>query len=230
MDAIAQDVDQYPPRGGLRPFESLTLATGGERGELQHRPCAGGDVVTKVGTDVVAGRELEVELLSFESFWVTHGDDYRPIYGAVDKLQLLAEMFDREKEFSGARLLGVDDALRDGTPVEALAAALNVAVRRDTAAQRAMSGQRYIPNMWRQLAAAALKPRFRVLLVTEPPPTAQAGASDVRAELVIAHLGASAGVDVQAICRFEKVRGERLWSLMEFEDDISRISTPTAGL
>ena len=29
VDAIAQFVDQYPPRGGLRSFESLTLAPGG---------------------------------------------------------------------------------------------------------------------------------------------------------------------------------------------------------
>ena len=56
VDAIARNVDEYPPRGGLRLFDSLTLTTGGNAMNCSVALAKLGvacDVVIKVGTDTL---------------------------------------------------------------------------------------------------------------------------------------------------------------------------------
>ncbi len=56
VDAIARNVDEYPPRGGLRLFDALTLTTGGNAMNCSVALAKLGvacDVVIKVGTDTL---------------------------------------------------------------------------------------------------------------------------------------------------------------------------------
>lgn len=56
VDAIAQTVDEYPPRGGLRRFDALTLTTGGNAMNCSVALAKLGvrcEMIVKVGTDTL---------------------------------------------------------------------------------------------------------------------------------------------------------------------------------